>query len=222
MMNEFRQAAKDSLGLYALWIDDEQYDTIINAVLSKAVDLEHNTAGDWMPTYSGKRIHVMLPDPELICIEDIAHALSMLCRYAGQCCFFESVAEHSCLMSDAVLAAGGSSMEALMALMHDSPEAYVIDLIRPIKKSVVGYDPIETRVWEAICTKFDLDPNLPAIVKDFDNRIIADEKAQNMTPLDWDYEPGPALGVKLRFWDPTRAEAEFLQRYNALREKFAA
>jgi uncharacterized protein len=222
MMNELRQAAKDSLGTFSLWLDDEQYDAIINAVLAKAVDLEHNTSGDWMQTYTGKRFYPLRPDPELVCIEDIAHSLSLKCRYGGHCCFLFSVAEHSVLMADAVLSAGGSPMEALMALMHDSPEAYVDDMIRPIKKSVIGYEQIETRVWEAICTKFDFDPNLPPIIKEFDNRILADEKAQNMAALDWDYTPGPPLGVKLMFWNPIVAEEQFLRRFYTLTNQITA
>lgn len=218
MMNDLRQAAKDSLGVYSLWLDDEQYDLIINAVLAKAADIELNTTGDWMQTFTGKRFYPLNPDHELICIEDIAHSLSLKCRYGGHCIFFFSVAEHSVLMADAVISAGGKPMEALVTLMHDSPEAYVEDMIRPIKKSVIGYDLIETRVWEAICIKFKLDPNLPRIVKDYDNRILADEKLQNMTPLEWDYTPGPALGIQLNLWHPARAEAEFLKRFSDLTE----
>lgn len=209
-------AAKNSLGLYSIWIDDEQYEAIINAVLEKVVDIEHNVSGDWIQTFSGKRFKPLRPDPDLICIEDIAHALSLICRYAGHCISLESVAEHCVLISDAIIAAGGSEHDALMGLMHDSPEAYVIDLARPIKKSVIGYDRVEARVWEAVCCRFGLSVELPPIVKQFDQRIVADERAQNMAILAWDHETGPALGVKVQCWAPARAEQEFLNRFRAL------
>ena len=39
--------------------------------------------GSYIKTYSGKRFEPMNPDPECIRIEDIAHALSLLCRGNG-------------------------------------------------------------------------------------------------------------------------------------------
>ena len=39
--------------------------------------------GRYIKTYTGKHFEPMNPDPEYICIEDIAHALSMLCRGNG-------------------------------------------------------------------------------------------------------------------------------------------
>lgn len=219
MMKELVAAAKNSLGLSSIWIDDEQYEAIINAVLEKVVDIEHNVSGDWMQTFTGKRFKPLRPDPKLICIEDIAHALSMECRYGGHCINRYCVAEHSCHVSDAILAAGGTVEEAFVGLMHDAPEAYVRDLIRPVKKSVIGYERIEHGVWLAICAAFQISPDLPAIVKEMDNRILADEKAQNMAPLDWDYTPGPLIGVRIQCWSPARAELEFLSRFWSLREK---
>ena len=49
----------------------------------------------WITTYTGKKFYPAVPDLELISIIDIAHALSMICRYAGHCTKFYSVAEHS-------------------------------------------------------------------------------------------------------------------------------
>ena len=35
-------------------------------------------------TYTGRHIDPLHPDPDMICIEDIAHALSLICRGNGQ------------------------------------------------------------------------------------------------------------------------------------------
>lgn len=35
-------------------------------------------------TYTGRHINLLHPDPDMICIEDIAHALSLICRGNGQ------------------------------------------------------------------------------------------------------------------------------------------
>lgn len=39
MMKELVAAAQNSLGLYSIWIDNEQYEAIINAVLEKVVEI---------------------------------------------------------------------------------------------------------------------------------------------------------------------------------------
>lgn len=49
----------------------------------------------WIQTFNGKRLDLSPPNPDQINIEDIAHGLSMLCRFNGQCTRFYSVAEHS-------------------------------------------------------------------------------------------------------------------------------
>lgn len=80
-------------------------------------------------TYKGHHFDPLNPDPDLIDIVDIAHALSNICRYGGHADWFFSVAQHCTLMSHycpAPLAAA--------CLMHDAAEAYVGDLVRPIKE----------------------------------------------------------------------------------------
>lgn len=52
-------------------------------------------AGDWMQTFTGRQFWPMDPRPEDLDILDIAHALSLLCRFGGHCQRFYSVAEHS-------------------------------------------------------------------------------------------------------------------------------
>ena len=54
----------------------------------------------WIETYTGKQFWFLNPTPEMFDIEDIAHALSMVCRYAGHVTHFYSVAAHCCVMAD--------------------------------------------------------------------------------------------------------------------------
>lgn len=79
-------------------------------------------------TYTGKTICLTDPDPEDICLEDIAHGLANLCRFNGQCSRFYSVAHHTMLVS--VLVAPTFAPEALL---HDAAEAYLGDMTRPLK-----------------------------------------------------------------------------------------
>ncbi len=53
----------------------------------------------WMQTCTGQKVDPFNPDPDTINIEDIAHHLSMLCRFTGAVKKFYSVAEHSWLLS---------------------------------------------------------------------------------------------------------------------------
>lgn len=172
--------------------------------------------GDWMQTYTGVEFYPLDPHPGDINIRDIAHALSMACRYGGHCKRFYSVAEHSVLMAEEA----PENMK-LSALMHDASEAYLSDVIRPLKPFLSGYGPIEDRLMGAIAERFCFEWPMPAEVKRLDNAILADEREQAMSrpPRDW-YLPEPPLGVTLRFWSPKEAELEFLHafwKYTGLR-----
>jgi hypothetical protein len=161
--------------------------------------------GDWMQTASGVEFYPLDPRPEEIHITDIAHALSMSCRYGGHCKRFYSVAEHCVLMAERA-----PEHLRLCALMHDASEAYLSDVIRPIKPSLTGYHAIEERMMQVIAGKFGFSWPMPAEVKRLDEAILADERDQNMTrpPRDWQLRE-PALGVKLRYWSPIDAAWQF-------------
>ena len=163
--------------------------------------------GDWMQTFTGRQFWPMDPRPEEILVEDIAHSLSMMCRYAGHCLQFYSVAEHCCLLHDYV-----ADEHKAWALFHDASEAYLVDVPRPLKPFLPGYKDAEKAVMAAVAERFGLGEEPPEI-RDVDGRILGDEAAQNMSdpPMPWAYF-GPHLGVKLRFWSPYRAKTEFLLR----------
>ena len=169
----------------------------------------------WMQTFTGRAVFPMDMRPEEIWIEDIAHALSMQCRYAGHCNKFESVAEHCVLLATVI------PKHKLEALMHDSPEAYLIDVPRPVKRHLNGYYDIEANLARTVATRFELIYPTPDIVSEYDQRILLDERNQNMTksplPLgdgwpDW-MEP---LGVTLQYWEPEVAEQKFLEKFSEL------
>src|SRR5689334_14267678 len=87
---------------------------------------------DWIRTYTGRKFYLFDSGPEDVEIEDIAHALSMQCRYNGHVQRFYSVAEHSCYVSAIVAAEMGNAKYdinvALWALLHDASEAYLGDV----------------------------------------------------------------------------------------------
>jgi hypothetical protein len=147
-------------------------------------------------------------------IEDIAHGLSLICRYAGQCRAFYSVAEHSLHVSE--VARGFE----LPALMHDAAEAFVGDITRPLKQLVPEFKSIEAEVERAILARFGMSERIPRQVKEADLRVLAAEQAQIMPPGtdSWarveGVEPAPILVEHLA---PPEARRRFLARFNQLR-----
>lgn len=178
--------------------------------------------GDWMQTFTGRQFYPLDPRPEDVCIEDIAHALSLLCRYGGHCTTFYSVAEHSLLVESAMKS--NDPRMRLGALLHDAAEAYLVDVPRPLKRHIPPYGQIELNVEVAISEKFDLYwPIKQPAIGALDDRILLDERAQIMapTPHDWGIE-GKPLGVKIRGYHPQQAESLFLRRFNELSEAIAS
>lgn len=188
-------------------------------------DLGLGRKGDWMQGFTGSgegaQFWPLDPRPSEINLRGIAHSLGMTCRYGGHCIRFYSVGEHSVHIAHWVLTNGGSAQEALWGLLHDSPESQgIADIIRPVKPHLVGYKEIEDSVMDAVCEWAGLPKQMPAIVKEADNRILNDEYAQNMerAPVPWslpDYRP---LGIKLAFWSPEAAERAWLDAYWAIIE----
>jgi hypothetical protein len=169
--------------------------------------------GDWMQTNSGRRFYPLDPQPHEVDPEDIAHALSLLCRYGGHVDRFYSVAEHCVLMSEAV-----APEHALAALLHDATEAYVVDVPRPLKRVLTGYRDIELATWVAICMRFRIAPDLPAEVKDADNRILLTERKALMRLAEpWGIDDlFTPLEVTITGWAPADAEQRYWERLEEL------
>ena len=85
----------------------------------------------WFQTFTGKKFHPLDPRPEDICIEDIAHALSYINRFGGHLPEPWTVAQHSIVVAE--FAPPGLR---LAAQMHDSPEAYLGYMVKPLEQEV--------------------------------------------------------------------------------------
>jgi len=127
-------------------------------------------------TSTGKWFDVLNPDPDLIDLQDIAGALSNLCRYGGHCNRFYSVAEHCILVSRLVRErTGGNPVITLWALLHDASEAYVVDIPRPVKRQIPQYVAIEDNIQQAVAKKFNLPWPMPDEVHQADHDLLAAE-----------------------------------------------
>ena len=170
-------------------------------------------------TFAGLHVHVFDPRAEEICIEDIAHSLSQICRFVGHTTVFYSVAQHSVLVSQHVPAE-----DALWGLLHDAPEAYLCDMPAPIKHdpSMEGYRLAEDRLMAAVCERYGLPPQMPQSVKIADRLLLATEfrDVTTVDDLGWITQvcgvaPPPGFRVE-SCWAPAFAEKRFLARFEEL------
>ena len=178
-------------------------------------------AGDWMQTFTGVKYYPYDPRPEDFVIEDIAHALSMLCRYNGHCDDFMSVGQHSVLMSHYV-----KPKNALWALMHDASEAYLGDLVRPVKHggppACLGlgdeFKALENHTLSLIAQRFDLPWPIPEEIHEADNRMLATESRDIMggQVKPWGLGGAEPYDRTIISWYPNIAKRAFLSRYDEL------
>lgn len=105
-------------------------------------------------TYTGRHIDLLHPDPDMICIEDIAHALSLICRGNGQVKTFFSVGQHCINCAREALARGYSRRVTFACLLHDASECYLSDVPRPFKKTLSGYKEQEKNLLDLIYQKY--------------------------------------------------------------------
>lgn len=186
--------------------------------------LSEDRVGNWLQTYTGKAFYPLDPRPEDICIEDIAHALSNICRYGGHCSEYFSVAQHCVVVSRLV----PEGME-MWGLLHDASEAYLVDIPRPVKEYLSDYNTIETVCMNVIAEKFGLTLPIPEEVKMADNAALKIEREKLMKKADkclWSIDAldidlpwyGNYMSINLITYTPSFSKYYFLERYKEILE----
>lgn len=158
---------------------------------------------------SGNLVDLVAPDPATICIEDIAHALSHLCRFTGHVKRFMSVAEHSCNV-----AADLPREVRLAGLLHDSAEAYLGDVSTPLKALLPAYREMEHKILRTIekALGADIERHMKT-VKESDEFMFSMESSYLTKQSDeWKEELAIDLG-----WEPWYAREKFLGMFRELK-----
>jgi uncharacterized protein len=160
-------------------------------------------------TFSGEYVNVFEPDLETLKIVDIAHALSMNPRYGGHSPVFISVAEHSVWLHDYMQFQGYSDDECYSGLMHDSSEAYLVDIPKPIKLELPDYNRVEDNLMKALAKKFEFTYPLSPTVKTIDK-----------VALEWEWKYIVTTKKKrAKTMNQKEAKKAFLKRYNLYKQK---
>lgn len=160
-------------------------------------------------TASGKSVDLVNFTPDMVDLEDIAQSLSLICRYNGHLPGFYSVAEHSVRVSWWLRQNQRSIQEQLSGLLHDAAEAYVGDMVRPIKRMEgIGnlHQQMESNISKVI------HETLGGVYPHSDYVHQADRELYN-----WEVE-NIRSGIR-RGWPPSSARESFLIRYRLLKEK---
>ena len=171
------------------------------------------TGSYWIQTYTGRKFVLTDPRPEDVCIEDIAHSLSLQCRFNGHCIDHYSVAEHSHRVSGIV-----PPEHALAGLLHDAAEAYIGDMVKPLKMMMPAFREVEREIMMAVCCAFEIAWPIAECVKKADCIMLATEARDLMAmpPDDWHLTEEPDRGLIIPV-TPLRAEYNFLKAFEDLR-----
>lgn len=166
-------------------------------------------------TYSGVCFNPLDPSTAGIRIEDIAHALSNQCRFAGHVRAFYSVAQHSVLVSYLL-----PPEFQLVGLLHDASEAYLQDMPSPIKAMMPEYRAAESALQAKIYRWADVRPSVldqaHGALHDADKLMLAREQHDLMPKVDWLTQRDVSHVESVVPWGSVYAKAMFLARWARL------
>lgn len=173
---------------------------------------EHN----YIRTYTGRKFWPLDPDSSDVAVEDIAHALSQLCRFTGHTREFYSVAQHSVLASKRLEAV--SADHAMFGLLHDASEAYLLDLARPVKHdpAMTFYRVKESILQRVIYNAFALFSEEPPEVKAVDELLLHCELRDLMTGSHPAHAARAGTEPQIRPINAKVAKLQFLEQFTRL------
>lgn len=190
---------------------------ICNTNLIEDINPIRHDENCWIQLASGTKFHILNPKIEDICIEDIAHSLSQLCRFNGNCSTFYSIAQHSVIVSQYC-----KPQHALHGLLHDASEGLGLgDVVSPLKRTpeFEFYRKIENKIQSLVYKKFGLEPFEPKDVKEADLRALSTEARDLMKKLHKDWvQPAEPFEFKIEPLLPTQAKELFIKRFYELKE----
>ena len=157
---------------------------------------------DCIRTNSGLYVNVFEPTSEMICVEDIAHALASMPRFGGHLNKHYSVAQHSVKCCEWAI----TLADKKAALMHDASEAYMLDIPTPIKSKLPDYKLHEAKLMEFIANKYQFQFPLSETVHEIDREMLLHEWENLVVNENDEFE----------CWDHATSKAKFIEEFNFL------
>ena len=171
---------------------------------------------NYITTYTGKHFDPLNPDVSQVDIRDIAHALSLTCRGNGHVKTFFSVGQHCINCAREAELRGYPGRIILACLIHDASEAYMSDVPRPFKKSLIEYQKTEDIILNMIYGKF-LDGPLSAeekkIIKCIDNDMLYYDLKELLNEVSEGEPPQLAIRLNYEFVPFEQVEQTYLDLY---------
>ena len=168
----------------------------------------------YITTVTGIHFYPLNPNPKDIDIEDIAHALSLICRANGHFRHFYSVAQHCIACAEEAIERGYSPEVILGCLLHDASEAYLCDVTRPVKKHIPQYLQAEEKLQEVIWKRFigrELTDAEKKLIFEIDDDILSMEFHLLMPEdLNEDYRKLQS-SYTCEYQDPQEVKSRFIQ-----------
>ncbi len=177
---------------------------------------------NYITTYTGIRFEPTNPQLEHIRIEDIAHALSLICRGNGHVKTFWSVGEHCICCAREAAARGLSGRIILACLLHDASECYMSDIPRPFKSALPEYREHEDALLDMIYTRFlgsPLTDEEQRLLKEIDDALLWYDLTNLLDERPSGDPPEIHIGIDYTFRPFSDVEAEYLElfaRYSGL------
>lgn len=175
--------------------------------------------GDYIETYTGQAFYPFDPVPTEIeiKIKDIAHSLSMQCRFNGHTKVFYSVAQH-CVNIVKLMREDGCSPEQIFAgLLHDASEAYITDVPKPIKPYLNNYREIENTLQSMIYQKYGLNTVDHDLIKKYDDICLNIEGSTIMPNVKYWAKEDSHRVIDLAEYKPSEVKVAFLQLFGFYR-----
>lgn len=156
-------------------------------------------------SHKGRVYNLFDLDMNGVSIDDVARSLARQARYIGHTRQFYSIAQHCYMLAQSFLLIGEVA-KAKQALMHDSGEAYMSDIPRPLKQLIsdkIGphEEELERRLAEKFGYKFPYDEDV----------MVADKNCAQyeMTVMMEHY-------IFTDYWDNEKAEKMFLEMWQTI------
>ena len=183
-------------------------------------------------SYSGIGVTPLLLKPLQVSLEDIAHALSLKCRFTGHCAFHYSVAQH-CLLGAEQLT---DPDQKLAFMLHEVSEAYLPDIAAPIKNYVsmcpensnesLSWQTIERQHARVVLSTLGVPKLVTAVlsedVRTVDLRMLATERRDIMAPsaVNWNIPANPYHDVMIEETPWRDVKAQWLDMTRSLLARY--